>query len=55
MNKKDFCEYLEETAAEIRAFSSTKTYLDDVCASLIHHTNQFWKEEQEENRIREAN
>ena len=54
MTKDNFCLYLEETAAELRAFASTRAYLDDVCASLIKHTNRFWLEEEEENRPRIA-
>jgi hypothetical protein len=52
MNKEDFCSYLEETAAELRAFRSSKEYLFDVCCSLIQHTKNFEARELEENRIR---
>ncbi len=55
MNKKQFCLYLEDTAAELRALASTRCYLDDVCASLIDHTKKFWAKEEEENRIKGVN
>jgi len=48
MDKENFALYLEETAAEIRAFTMTPAYLDDMCASLIEATNKF-RIDQEEN------
>lgn len=51
-NKEIFCSYLEETAAELRGFACTKSYLDDVCSSLIVATNQFWREQEEENALK---
>ncbi len=54
MNTKEiFASYLEETAAEIRAFTMCREYLDDIGASLIKHTRDFCNEEHE--KISEAN
>lgn len=52
MNKENFAKYLEETAHEIRALSLTPAYLEDMCQSLIKLTNQFWKEAEENARLR---
>lgn len=48
--KQNFASYLEETADEIRLFPLTKAYLDDMCSSLIRHTNEFWEEAKEDSK-----
>lgn len=44
-NKNIFASYLEETAAEIRAFKLCREYLDDMGSSLIKHITQFCNEQ----------
>lgn len=51
-NKAQFCLYLEEVAAELRAFPSTREYLRDVCQTLIDNIHKFEIQELEENRLR---
>ncbi len=51
-NKEQFCQYLEEVAAELRIFPSTKKYIYDLCSTLIEQTIEFEKDELTETRIR---
>jgi hypothetical protein len=51
-NKEQFAFYLEEMAAEIRAFTLTKAYLDDMYPSLREAAKQFYNNEYENARIK---
>ncbi len=44
-DKESFASYLEETAAEIRAFKLCREYLDDMGSSLIKHVTSFCNEQ----------
>lgn len=44
MNTENFTDYLEELAAELRAFTLTKAYLDDVYPTLLDFAKQFYDE-----------
>lgn len=42
MKKENFAKYLEEVAAELRAFDLTINYLDDFYASLVENAKTFY-------------
>ena len=49
-----FCRYLEEVAMELRSTPLTIKYLAAVCQPLIEHTEIFWTEQNEKNRLKIA-
>ena len=53
-NKEQFAFYLEELAAEIRAFPLTQAYLDDMYGSLRERAKKFYDAEYENATIKKV-
>ncbi|CAB4128471.1 hypothetical protein UFOVP100_35 [uncultured Caudovirales phage] len=53
MTKQHFALYLEELAAELRAFKMNREYLEEMHDSLMHNFNSFYDDAKEYCRLRE--